>query len=349
MKKLNPQILRLGREARGFTQEEFAERLGIDQGRLSKVEKGILSADDAMSGKVAEVLDFPLAFFYQERRVLPVEGHYRRKISTSVKRMKENIAKMTLAEWHLLAMLDEMELPKTQLPAWDLTFDGGPELCARHTRDFWKIPKGRLSNLTKWIEDHGVVIIDLDLDDMDGFSAYVNGNIPAIFINRNFPPDRYRLTLAHELAHLILHFGKKVDADRDLEAEAYAFAIEFLVPESNIRPFLTKLTIEKLADLKSYWHVSMQALLKYANSLGMVTGNQYRYLWMQMGSLGYRKHEPVTIPSDSPALVREMIDAYLSELDYSKEELAQVLFINVPELESMYLPSKGKLKIIRKS
>jgi len=72
-------------------------------------------------------------------------------------------------------------------------------------------------------------------------------------------------------------------------------------------------------------------------------------LWMQMGSLGYRKHEPVTIPSDSPALVREMIDAYLSELDYSKEELAQVLFINVPELESMYLPSKGKLKIIRKS
>jgi Zn-dependent peptidase ImmA (M78 family) len=184
---------------------------------------------------------------------------------------------------------------------------------------------------------------------MGGFSTYINGNIPVVFVNKDLPPDRFRLTIAHELGHLILHFGHKVGPDRDLEAEAYSFAIEFLVPENNIRPYFSKITIEKLADLKSYWYVSMQALLKYSNSLGIVTGNQYRYLWMQMGSLGYRKNEPVSIPKESPGLVTEMVEAYLSELGYSKEELASVLHIYVPELETMYLNAAGKLKIVRKA
>jgi len=300
-----------------------------------------------LTEKIAQALDFPPSFFYQDRKIMPVEGHYRRKLSTPVRKVKQHIALMTLAELHFLAMLDEIELPITKLPDWDVSEDGSPALCARHLREYWRIPKGRVSNLVKFVEDHGVVIIPLDLDEMDGFSTFIKGNIPVIFVNKNLPPDRFRLTVAHELAHLILHFGHKVSADRDLEGEAFAFAIEFLVPESQIRPYFSKVTIEKLADLKSYWQISMQALLKYANTLGMVTGNQYRYLWMQMGSLGYRRSEPVTIPKESPGLIREMVDAYLSDLEYTKEELAAVLHIHVHELERIYFDGKIRLKIIR--
>lgn len=156
------------------------------------------------------------------------------------------------------------------------------------------------------------------------------------------------MTIAHELGHLILHFGNKVGPERDLESEAFGFAIELLVPENSIRPFFNKINMEKLADLKSYWYVSMAALLKYSNALGMVTSNQYRYLWMQMGSLGYRISEPVTIPKESPGLIKEMIDAFLSELGYSKEELSGLLQMNLEEMETMYLNGKGKLKIVRK-
>jgi Zn-dependent peptidase ImmA (M78 family) len=348
MQKLNPDMLRLAREARCLTQEELADRLGVEQGTLSKIEKNILSADESIARKIVEVLEFPLSFFHQDKKIIPVEGHYRRKISTPVKKMKQYVAQMTIAEAHFLAMTDEIELPETKLPHWDVLEDGSPALCARHLREFWKIPKGRITNLSKWIEDNGVVIIALELGELDGFSTYINGNIPVIYVNKNMPPDRYRLTIAHELAHLILHFGNKVGPERDLEAEAYAFGIELLVPESNIRSFFTKLTIEKLADLKSYWYVSMQALLKYSNTLEMVTGNQYRYLWMQMGSLGYRKNEPVSIPKESPGLIAEMVEAFLNDLGYSKEELASILHISVAELETMYLNGKGKLKIIRK-
>lgn len=348
MRKLNAEILRLAREARLLTQGELSELLGVEQGTLSKIEKDILPADDKLVEKIATTLELPTSFFYQDKKIMPVEGHYRRKVSTSVKKMKQYIARMTMAEWHFTTMLDEIELPETKMPDWDIDKDGGPALCARHLREFWRIPKGRIINLTKWIEDHGIVIISLDLGELDGFSTYINGIIPVIFVNKNLPPDRYRLTVAHELGHLIMHFGHKIGPERELESEAYAFAIELLVPENNIRPYFAKVTIEKLADLKSYWYVSMQALLKYSNTLGMVTGNQYRYLWMQMGSLGYRRNEPVSVPAESPGLIGEMVEAYLSDLGYTKEELASVLHLGVPELETLYLNAKGKLKIIRK-
>lgn len=346
MATLNLEILKLAREARCVTQNELADNIGIEQGTYSKIEKGFLPYSDDLIEKVSKVLDFPVSFFYQEKRVIPVEGHYRRKVSISVKQMKQYIAQMTIAEWHLVSMLDEIDLPDLNLPKWDILEDGSPQLCAKHVRDFWRIPKGRIANLTQYVENNGVVIIALDLGEMDGFSAFINGNIPVIFVNKNLPPDRYRLTVAHELGHLIMHFGNKVGADRDLETEAYQFAIELLVPENNIRPYLTKVTIEKLADLKGYWYVSMAALLKYSNSLGMVTGNQYRYLWMQIGSLGYKLKEPVAIPNERPGLINEMIVAYLNDYGYTKEQLASVFHLSVPEFEKMYVHTKLKLKAI---
>lgn len=346
MEKINLEILKLAREVRCITQKELADSIDIEQGTLSKIEKGILQADADTVKNICKALDFPVSFFYQERKVLPVEGHYRRKISTSVKKLKQYFGQMTIAEWHFMSMLDDIDLPDTKLPKWDVLEDGSPAMCAKYLRDFWRIPKGRITNLTKFIEDNGIVIIALDLDELDGFSTYFNGNLPVIFVNKILPPDRYRLTIAHELGHLIMHFGSKVDAERDLESEAFEFAIELLVPENNIRPYLAKLTIEKLADLKGYWYVSMAALLKYSNTLGMVTGNQYRYMWMQLGSLGYRKKEPVNIPLETPGLVNEIINAYLSDLGYTKEELASTLHISVPEFERVYQHSKVKLKAV---
>jgi Zn-dependent peptidase ImmA (M78 family)/DNA-binding XRE family transcriptional regulator len=347
MNTINTEILKLAREARYITQEDLAVRVHIEQGTLSKIEKGILPVDEQILQHIAATLDFPVSFFYQDRKVIPVEGHYRRKISTSVKKMKQYLAQMTIAEWHFMTLLDEIDLPEMKLPKWDITEEGSPALCARFLREYWRIPKGRITTLIKTIEDKGIVVIALDLGELDGFSTWFAGNIPVIFVNKALPPDRYRLTIAHELGHLIMHFGNKVAPDRDIEAEAYAFAIELLVPENNIRPYFSRVTIEKLADLKAYWYVSMAALIKYANTLGMLTGNQYRYLWMQMGSLGYRKKEPVTIPGEAPGIVNEIIGGFLTDLGYTQEELAAILHMTVSEFEQTYQQSTVKLKAIR--
>ncbi|WP_350340211.1 helix-turn-helix transcriptional regulator [Paraflavitalea speifideaquila] len=61
--KINSEILKLAREIRGVTQEELANSIGIEQGTLSKIEKGILPADEEIIKAFSKSLDFPSTFF----------------------------------------------------------------------------------------------------------------------------------------------------------------------------------------------------------------------------------------------------------------------------------------------
>jgi hypothetical protein len=106
---------------------------------------------------------------------------------------------------------------------------------------------------------------------------------------------------------------------------------EFLMPEVEIRPYLTKINIEVLANLKRYWKVSMQAILMRANTLKMITQNQYRYLWTEMSKMGYKKNEPIEIPQEQPTLLREVVNVYLKDYEYSDNELKALLYLDDEE------------------
>ena len=128
------------------------------------------------------------------------------------------------------------------------------------------------------------------------------------------------------------------------------FAAEFLVPERDVRSDLSDLTLPKLANLKRYWKVSMQALLKRAEALGTVTPNRARYLWAQIGNAGYRRREPVELdlPAERPALVRELFEVHRKELGYSIADLCEMLAVREDELFTWYLQtdSGSQLRLV---
>lgn len=66
-----------------------------------------------------------------------------------------------------------------------------------------------------------------------------------------------------------------------MEDEAFAFAGEFLTPERDIAPYLSNLTLPRLAILKPMWKVSMGALITRASRLDVIAPRQFCYLWMQ--------------------------------------------------------------------
>lgn len=349
MDKVRYELIILARESVGFTQAELSEALRVEQGTISKIENGLLEASEDIVDKIAIVLDFPKSFFYQDWNPIRVEGLYRRKISLPAKIVKECKAKMTLAERHLSILLSSLELPITNLPKWDVEVDGSPSMCARYVREFWKIPKGRIENLSKILEDNGVVIIELDLEDLDGFSTFSHDNIPIIFVNKTRPGDRDLFNKAHEISHFIMHFGQKISEARDIDREANEFASEFLIPQKDIESHLVKLNLAKLADLKMYWRVSMQAIIMKARKCGFLTDNQNDYLWKQMGAMGYRKKEPIEIPREKPTLFQEMLSTYQSELSYSKQDLSKLLHFKEEHIDEWYFDKRSKLRVVRKS
>src|SRR5262249_11776856 len=144
-----------------------------------------------------------------------------------------------------------------------------PEDAARSLRETWMLPRGPINNMVELLERNGAVIVPCDFgtDLLDALSQRIDGMPILIFVNINAPADRLRLTLAHELAHMVLHTTTLRDDDQ-MEQEADEFAGAFLLPAEDIRPQLRRgLDLRHLANMKSYWKVSMAAIAVRADRL----------------------------------------------------------------------------------
>lgn len=347
MSKVNYQLITIAREIEGYTQKELSDAIGVEQGTLSKIENGLLEKTaNEIVDKVADVLGYPIGFFLQDWNPIRIEGHYRRKVSESVKDFKENRAKMTLAEHHFAILTEHIELPKANYPIWDLTEDGSPSLCAKFLRDFWRVPKGKINNVTEILEENGFVIIELELGQMDGFSCFSSLGTPLIFINKNLSGDRYRMTVTHEAIHFIVHHGQKIAPDRIVEDEAFECASEFLIPLADIEHQFNRLTLSKLIDLKTYWKVSIQAILYKAGKSELITPNQSKYLWKQIAIAGYKKKEPVDIPREQPSVLREIFDTHFEDFKYSIDEVNKILNFN--KVQEWYLNKVSRFKVLKR-
>jgi Zn-dependent peptidase ImmA (M78 family) len=134
-----------------------------------------------------------------------------------------------------------------------------------------------------------------------------------IVLNPTAPGDRQAWNLAHETAHLVLHYPLTARQD-DIEKEADRFAAELLMPkDAMLSEIAIPVTLSTLAELKSRWRVAMSALLRRAKELDVVTERQYKYLLMNMQQRGWRQHEPVEIPADRPRGLRKMAEVTYGE------------------------------------
>lgn len=334
-------MLKLARELRGYTQAQLSLSLNVAQGTISKIEKMGAEFDNEIAIKLSEFLNIPISFFESSDMIIPIQGEYRRKISTTVKQHNQNNALMTVVERHILKFLEGVEISQNEIPIWDVELEGSPALCAHYIRKLWRLPRGRIDNLTTLVEKYGAIIIPIPLTGMYGFSMYTTNGIPLIFINRDIPADRARLTIAHELGHVIMHLSCKVSADRDKEREAFEFGAELLMPEAEIKPQLTRLNLPLLADLKKYWKTSMQSIIYRAKHLNMLTENQYKYLWIQMSAEGFRTKEPVIFSPEKPIVVRQIINAHIEEMDFSIEEIADIIDSSIEDFKNLYFQERS--------
>lgn len=342
MQTFNSKMIRLGRELRGYSQPALATESRISQGYLSKLENGMAELLEDSAQKVAEVLKLPITFFAQHERVygLPVSVHpmHRKKASVGKKELEKLHAELNFRIMHLKELLSSVELDaEFEIPKLDVDEYGGDiEKIAELTRRHWLIPAGPIDDLIAVAENAGCVVTVMPFQgaNIDGVTLNIPGLAPCVFLNGDCPSDRMRFTLAHEIGHLIMH---SVPTPA-MEDEANAFANAFLMPRADIKPSLSRITIERLAYLKLVWKVSMASLLMRSKGLGKLTPNQSQYLWRQFSSRGYRTREPESLdfPKEKPSILNSIINVHLQELGYHINDLSKLLHIFPNELKAMY-------------
>lgn len=348
---VNPKMVTLGRESRSLSQLDLANRLDVTQGRMSKIEHGLLEVGPALLARLSSVLQYPEEFFYESADIYPPGVHlYRKQKTLPQKPLNKLIAVMNIRRLHVEKLLLSADIETAQLPQCDLDEYGSPEEAARAVRQYFQIPYGPIENITMVLEDAGILVMPYSVgtNKLSGVSFPINQSCYFALLNSDMPSDRCRYTLAHELGHLVMH---RLPSQHDMEEEANRFAGEFLMPARDVMPQLTKLTIQHLATLKPYWKVSMGSLLQQAYRLGQVTERHYRFLRAELTRLGYHRREPpeLDVPEERPTLLSELLQLHIERLGYGIEELSRLLGLFTKEFidtYSQYMPSYSTLRLL---
>jgi Zn-dependent peptidase ImmA (M78 family) len=339
----NPDLLRVARQWRGFQQGEAAQRLGVSQAMLSRVENRLSAFTAELIDRAATAFDMPRAFFIQTDPVLgaPVSVHpmWRRKAIVTARDMDQIVAELNVRLMHLRRLLAAVEIEATYtLPSLPVDEFESVERIAALARAQWQLPAGPIQNLTRTLEAAGIVVVHSDLagSAVDGVTFAAPGLPPLIVLNATQPPDRMRFSLAHELGHLLMH---RTQPTRLMEDQANDFASFFLMPTQDIRPFYNRrVDLRLLAELKPVWRVSMASLLMRARSLGLIAPNQERYLWQQFNMAKIRMAEPpeLDFPAETATVVPDLLEAHIKQLGYSIADLCGMLHVQADELSRMY-------------
>ena len=361
-KEINGELITLAREYRGVTQTHVSKAASIGQGTLAKLEGGLLTAvSDDLVARIAHALKFPVSFFYlNEERVGfgSSSYYYRKKSRVSAADRKYITGVVNLYRISLNTFLKSVDMnAERELPTYEIDdFEGDAAEIARALRAAWGVPDGPIKNVTRLLENAGVIVVPCDLKTkhMDATSIHLTNSPPMVFANTYSSGDRLRFTLAHELGHLVMHMRSA--PYEEMEDEADAFAAEFLAPQIEIRAQLRRLGKIRIADLlglKPYWKISVASLLVRAGQMGLLTESQKRYLWTEMSRLGYRTKEPVEIPREEPANFSGLVDHIINNLGYSAEDLADSVSLNIDDLYVLYRdclpkrPEATRLRVVK--
>lgn len=342
LEEFNPQCLVLARESRGITQCQLAESLSTTQGRVSKIEDGLLPIGEQDLKSFERVLKYPRSFYFQNVLHRGLGNSFFRKRASFLKTpLKQLFAKQDIYKANLGKLFNAVEIPDYTLPFCDPDEHGGDVLeIVTRARTSLRLPERPVANLSKAIEDCGCLVVNYNFETklIDGCSDTLNDGRPVIFINPDFPSGRIRYTIAHELGHVIMH---RIPGDPKVGHEqANEFASQLLMPADAIKSefYPLPLTIEKLARLKLRWNVSMAALLYRAFRLGIIKERQYHYLRSQMSVLHYNVSEPYDdqVPPERPALLDEILALHRKELNYSVSDMGEKLSLFEDEYLALY-------------
>lgn len=333
-------MVRMSREARGWTMRQLAATAQYTYGHVSRVESGSLVLAGASLVRYCRALECPPDLLASTYRPRPAEGaHFRRQAGATVRSRRQANAWANLRSLSLSRLLS-LTTPSYSLavPALDPDGLGGSgSAAARAVRRRWEL-RGPVMDLVALVEAAGVFVMDADLDrTIDAVTVAGVGELPAVvLLRRHAPSDRRRMTLAHELGHLVMD-GFPTGDDSGREARADEFAAELLAPYADVRGELRSVSggrLGRLEALRAAWGVSVPALTVHAYRHGLLSRGEYAALFRLLNANGLVHGERPGVQLERPRMVGRLIDSLLS--GYAADDLSRRALMGRPVFDSVF-------------
>jgi Zn-dependent peptidase ImmA (M78 family)/transcriptional regulator with XRE-family HTH domain len=255
--------------------------VGLTHAAIKKYEDEQATPPSTTLLKLARALNVRTEYFFRPETMTLDQIEYRKR-STLPKKRLEAIEHEVIDQIERRIELENLFpsppvtpfAPVTELPA-NISDIAQIEEAAEAVRKAWDLGLDPIPDLIDVSETHGirVFMIDTNADPkFDGLAASVN-QMPIIVVGSNWPGDRQRFTLAHELGHLML--SDRLTAGIDEEIACNRFAGAFLIPRKSVMQELgahrNYIEPKELALLKEEFGLSMAGILYRARDLGIVS------------------------------------------------------------------------------
>lgn len=256
------------RKLKGLSQQDIADELQISKQMVSKYEKGTSMPSSSKLLKLSRLFGLKIDYFFNSFKVNIGEVNFRKKSSFSMKKqnsLKEQI-KINLENY--LWIEDTLSIDysfKNIIENISINNISDIENAVLKLRTEWNIGTDPIHNIIQLLEDKEIKVIELyDADEkFDGLATYVNDKYPVIVVNGNFPVERKRFTLLHELGHLLLNLPNcEINEEENF---CNKFASEFLLPRNIvINEFGGKrkgITLTELISTQKKYGISIPAII----------------------------------------------------------------------------------------
>ncbi len=294
--------IKQARKASGLSLRALGEKVDITGMAISKYENNKSIPSSGVLLGLAKALHVKVEYFFRTTMVELREVEYR-KHSKLPKKVLDQIEGDVIEQIERFIELEQF-LPKTPVKSFKLPEglpdviedNDGIELAANAVRQSWNLGTNPIPDLIDTFEERGIRVFQskaLHDEKFDGLAAEVN-NIPVIVVGRDWPGDRQRFTLSHELGHLLLK-GRLVK-HIDEEKAANRFAGAFLVPSSEaVRELGANrnwLEPVELCVLKQTYGLSMRGWIYRASDLNILNNAAAKKMWDYFRSRNWVKQEP---------------------------------------------------------
>lgn len=348
---VNFRMVRLARELRQMTQTSLAKGAQLPQARLSRIETGQLEPTSDEVGALARALRFPASFF-SEPGAPAAAPLFRKRAIRSVRLVVSIQARLNTAVLVAQRLLDagvDFDAP-LRFPEPGFFPGDEPTAAAAALRRDWRLPVGRVDNVTAIVEAAGGLVLRVDFGTDDATAAFIStprdGRLWFLINTRETAGDRVRLSLAHELGHAVLHRMLPAHDETELERQAFTFAAALLLPSDQFDASvpLDALTLAHARRLKNTYWVSIQAIIRAAYDRDRISRERYTSLFKQLSARQWRTVEPDPIPLERPQLWPEALRIHRTEHGYNDRDLAALAQVT-PEILADLFPEQFTVQL----
>lgn len=341
------QRLKLARSAAGLSLRGLEERIGnrVTAQAIGKYERDESVPSSGVLIALADALSVSVDYLAGDQE-MALEGVEFRKKSLTSKREEMQVEAKVLHLLERYLMIEEfLGLPSLD---WDkpreapypvVNDPSEADHAAYSLRRHWGLGLDPIPNLVELMEERGIKVLSCALGNIDGLMARVRragkSTVPVLVVNDSHWGERQRLTMAHELGHMVLEVGAKIDD----EPAAFRFAGAFLMPVEVLWAAMgkhrTSIGWSELFALKELFGVSVQALTYRCKDLGIFGPTLFRRLFHEFSRLGWRKppyQEPYAMPGKEPQRFERLCFRALAEGAISEAKAAELLETSVHEL-----------------